>query len=83
MKPKNIEQLQDFLLESLDRFNKDKIDVHMMGIISKSTEVMMTSLKVQLAYNAMRKEMPNIKFLQDSNNGKEVKDAQPLKLVKI
>jgi len=67
----------------LDRFSKNKIDVHDMGIISKSTEVMMTSLKVQLAYNSMRKEQPNIKFLQDSNNGKEVKDGQPLKLVKI
>lgn len=83
MKPKNIEQLQDLLLDSIEKFNKNKIDVHAMGIISKSTEVIMTSLKVQLAYNSMRKEMPNIKFLQDSNHGKEIRDAQPLKLVKI
>jgi hypothetical protein len=36
-----------------------------MSIIAKSSETVMSSIKMQLAYANMRQEMPIIPFLQD------------------
>ncbi len=69
MKIKNIEQLQSHLIESIERLASGKIDVVEMGIISKACEGVITSLKTQLMYNNMRNEIPNIKFLQECNDG--------------
>jgi hypothetical protein len=40
-----------------------------MSIIAKSSETVMSSIKLQLAYNNMRGEQPDIKFLQSCNKG--------------
>lgn len=69
MKFNNIEKLQNYVLESLEKLDKRKIDVDEMSIIAKSSETVIASLKIQLAYNNMRGEMPNIKFLEDCNEG--------------
>ena len=69
IKIKNISQLQEFVLSSLEDLANKKIDVNEMGIIAKSSETIMSSLKLQLAYNSMRGETPHIKFLQDCNEG--------------
>jgi len=69
MKIKNIDQLQTYVLESLEKLASKKIDINEMGVIAKSSETIMSSLKLQLAYNNMRNEIPKIKFLQDCNNG--------------
>lgn len=80
MKFNNIEKLQHFILQSMENLEKKKIDVIEMGIIAKSSESIMSSLKLQLAYNNMRDEVPNIKFLEDCNEG-ERKSTQ-LKAIK-
>jgi hypothetical protein len=41
-----------------------------MGSVSKAAETVLSSLKMQLAYSAMRQETPNIEFLQKCNEGK-------------
>lgn len=67
---KNIEQLQEYILKSLDDLDKGKIDVNEASIKAKSAESINSSLKLQLAYNNMRGEIPNIPFLQTCNKGK-------------
>lgn len=63
----NIEQLQDILLQSIEKLSKNKADIEEVSIMAKSCEAMLSSLKVQLQYNGMRNETPNIKFLQKCN----------------
>ncbi len=72
MKIKNIEELRNFVLDSLERLSSNKIDVAEAGIIAKSSETIMSSLKLQLSYSQMIGDMPNIKFLQDSHKGTPV-----------
>jgi len=62
---KNAEQLRDYVLNSLEKLEKNKIDIEKMSIIAKSSETVMSSIKMQLAYANMRQEMPIIPFLQD------------------
>lgn len=59
--------MRNHILDSLEKLEKKKIDVVEAGIIAKSSEGIMSSLKIQLTYNNMRGEEPNIKFLQDCN----------------
>ena len=71
----NCEELRNFLLSKLDDLENGVIDADKLGTISKSCETLMGTLKMQLAYSAMRNEVPNIEFLQKCNNG-EVKETK-------
>lgn len=70
MSIKNIEALQQYILKSLEDLENGKIDVNEASIKAKSAESINSSLKLQLAYNNMRGEIPNIPFLQSCNKGK-------------
>lgn len=69
MSLKNIEQLRNVVLDSLENLVKNKIEIDEASIIAKSAEAVMSSLKLQLQYCGMRNEEPNITFLQDCNKG--------------
>lgn len=69
---KNCEELRDHLLEKIEALDKNKIDPEKMGTTSKACETVLSSLKMQLAYSAMRNETPEIEFLQSCNNGKRL-----------
>lgn len=69
-KIKNCEQLRDYILQNLDLLESNIIDADHMGSVSKAAETVLSSLKMQLAYSAMRQETPNIEFLQKCNEGK-------------
>ena len=81
MKIKNIEQLREFVLESLEKLSANKIDVTEAGVIAKSSETIMSSLKLQLSYSGMLNETPNIKFLQDCHKGTSVIDHEKQKAI--
>lgn len=63
MKIKNAEQLRNFVLKSIEDLDHGIIDVEKLSIISKSAEAIFSSIKLELAYNNMRNEVPNIDFL--------------------
>jgi hypothetical protein len=62
--------MRNYVLESLERLERKKIDQAEMATIAKSSETIMSSLKLQLTYSAMRSETPHIDFLQNCNDGK-------------
>lgn len=70
MKIKNAEQLRDHLLSKLELLDSGKIEIDELGQINKTSETIMSSLKLQLAYSGMRGEMPEIEFLQQCNKSK-------------
>ncbi len=76
MKIKNIEELRDYVLESLEKLSSNKIDVTEAGVIAKSSETIMSSLKLQLSYSNMIGDTPNIKFLQDCHKGKPLQGIE-------
>jgi hypothetical protein len=69
MKINNIEQLRNFMVDNLEKMSKKNIDVTEMGIIAKSGEAIMSSLKLQLTYSSMIGDIPCIKFLDDCHDG--------------
>lgn len=83
MKIKNVEDLRNHLLSSIEKVQNKKMNIEELSILSKASEAIFSSVKMQLTYNGMRKEVPNIEFLQDSNDGKIVyQNKEPLKLEK-
>lgn len=81
---KNIEQLQNHLLNCIERTDKKKMDIEELSIVAKAAEAIFSSIKLQISYNHLRNETPNIEFLQKCNNGKPgLSDNKPKKLEMI
>ena len=80
MKISNVEQLRDYILKSIERLENSKIDIDELSIIAKAGESVLSSIKLELAYNNMRNETPNIKFLQDCNKGIKQLNVMPKKI---
>lgn len=70
MKIKNAEQLRNHILQSIEDLDNGEIDIEQLSIIAKAGETIYSSIKLELAYNNMRNETPNIEFLQLSNKGR-------------
>lgn len=80
MKIKNSDQLRNHILRSIEKLDENKIDINELATIAKAGETIFSSLKLQLAYNNMRNEIPNIEFLQSCNDGKPIKiECSPVK----
>lgn len=71
--------MRNHVLESLENLKQNKIDVTTAGIVAKSAETIMSSLKLQLAYSSMIGDEPYIKFLHDSHDGKKQKKLEASK----
>lgn len=69
MKIKNIEDVRNYVIDSLNRLHNQEIDVAEAGIIAKGAETIMSSVKLQLQYHHMRGEQPTIPFIHDCHNG--------------
>lgn len=82
MKLKTVEHLRDHILDSLVQLEKGKIDVAHMGIIAKSGEAIMSSLKIELTYAQMIGNTPHIPFIHDCHQGKPIKIIEQKKLSK-
>lgn len=78
-KIKTCEDLRDHLLTKLDALEHGELDPDTLGTISKSCETILGSLKLQIAYAAMRNETPNIKFLQLCNQGEPNETVKKLR----
>jgi hypothetical protein len=76
MKIKNIEDLRNYVLDSLEKLSSNKIDVTEAGVIAKSSETIMSSLKLQLSYSSMIGDAPMIPFLQDSHQGTPIQEIE-------
>lgn len=69
MKIKNIEQLRNHILQSLENLADKKIDIDEASIIAKSGETIMSSIKMQLLYASMIGEIPHIDFVHSCHAG--------------
>lgn len=67
MKIKNNTDLRDHLLASIEDLDKGKIDIEHLAAVSKAAEAVVSSAKIELAYNAMKNQEPVIKFLENSD----------------
>jgi DNA-binding XRE family transcriptional regulator len=70
MKIKNIEQLRNHVLHSLEQLAAHKIDVTEASIVAKASETIMSSVKLQLSYAGMLGCQPDIAFLEDCHTVK-------------
>lgn len=60
---RNITELRDHALETLEALDRGDIDVHQAGVTGKLYEAVISSLKTQLAYAEIRQEVPQIDFI--------------------
>lgn len=70
MKIKNIDELRKHLVSCIEDVASGTMSVEELGIVSKASEATFSSIKMQLMYNNMRGEQPDIDFIQDCNKGK-------------
>lgn len=61
--PKNIEELRNQLLEAFDLLRSDPRRVNQVGELANTAGKVVSSLKLELEYAALRKETPSIAFL--------------------
>lgn len=69
VKINNIVQLRNCVVDTIEKLVAGEVDVVHAGIVAKSSETIMSSLKLELAYTNMKGDTPNIKFIQDSYEG--------------
>lgn len=69
-KIKNITQLRDFALETLEKLANKEIDCSEAGVSGKLCESVISTLKTQLTYSAMLDEKPDIPFMMTEVNGR-------------
>jgi hypothetical protein len=68
-KIKNINQLREHAIETLERLEKGKIDCTEAGVTAKLYESVIASVKIELEYNRMTDKIPNIAFIEDGGSG--------------
>jgi hypothetical protein len=62
-KPKNIDELRDHALETLQKLVKKQISIEEAGVTGKLYESVVSTLKIQIDYAKAIDQKPNIKFL--------------------
>ena len=65
-KVKNIDELRDHLLDTLDQLEQGLIDTYQASITSKVCEGIIATIKVQMDYAKMVEKTPAIGFVNDS-----------------
>lgn len=66
MKPKNIDELREHALDTLEKLSKGKISVEEAGVTGKLCENIVSTIKVQLEYAKMLDQKPIIDFVEKS-----------------
>ncbi len=75
-KIKNIEQLRDHALLTLEKLSNGDIDTAEAGVTGKLCEAVIATVKSQLEYARMLQEEPQVPFMKISTNGKTL-EAKP------
>jgi len=68
-KIRNMENLRDYALETLEKLSSGEIDTAHAGVTGKLCESVISTVKAQLEYARMIQEEPNIPFMQACHNG--------------
>lgn len=69
-KIKNITELRDHALDTLEKLAQQKIDIAEAGVTGKLCEGVISTIKAQLEYSRMLGEEPKIPFMSGSTTGK-------------
>lgn len=82
MKLKNITNLRDFALKTLEDLSSGKIDTSQAGVTGKLCEGVVSTIKCELEYSRMLNKQPNIPFMGDLTKNKDIliEGAIPRKL---
>lgn len=68
-KIKNIDDLRQDALDTLEKLSNGEIDVDQAGVTAKLYESVMSTVKTQLQVAVMLRREPNIPFLGDCDKG--------------
>ena len=68
-KIKNIDDLRQDALDTLEKLSNGEIDVDQAGVTSKLYENVMSTVKTQIQVAVMLRREPNIPFLGDCGKG--------------
>jgi hypothetical protein len=71
-KIKNMEQLRDHALDTLEKLSNGSIDTAQAGVTGKLCEGVIATVKSQLEYARMINEEPHIPFMHDSHQAKTI-----------
>ena len=71
------------MLESLEKLDKNQIDIDKVSIIAKCAEAIISSVKTQLVYSQMKGHEPHIEFLDECHRGTPISADNNKKLVNI
>ena len=66
-KPRNIDELRDHALDTLEKLVKKQISIEEAGVTGKLYESVVSTLKIQIDYAKAIDKQPNIKFLGTGN----------------
>lgn len=80
MSIKNIEDLRDHVLATLEKLSKNKIDLNEASITAKLSETTISSIKIELEYARLMNRPTKIPFIEvcHKNNIIEVKPNMKL-----
>ncbi len=62
-KIKNLDDLREMVLDTLESLSSNKIDMQQAGIIAKLSETIVSGLKTQMEYARLTDEKPLIPFI--------------------
>ncbi len=68
MKIKNLDQLRNHALETLEKLSEGKITIEEAGATSKLCENVVSTVKLQLEFAKIVNKQPQIEFMGDSSN---------------
>ncbi len=78
---KNIEELRNHAIATLEKLEHKEIDMAEAGVTAKLYESLMSSLKTEMEYHKMLGHLPKIKFLEGAAYAvKEEKQVKNLEL---
>ncbi len=74
---KDIQQLRDHALLTIEKLSNGEIDTAEAGVTGKLCESVISTVKAQLEYSRMLNEEPAIPFMGNAHNGRKIIDGKP------
>lgn len=78
-KIRNIENLRDHALLTIEKLANGEIDTAEAGVTGKLCESVISTIKAQLEYSRMINEEPEIPFMLESHKGKTIEGQHQIK----
>ncbi len=73
---KNVEELRNFLGETLEKLDKGKIEYEQANAVSKLADSIVQTVRTELEYCKIVNSSPNIGFLGNSTSNKPLKKIE-------